>query len=236
MPFSDTKLTDEPGRLAALRRYHVLDTEPEPEFDELIELATTIFGLPAAAISLLDSDQQWFEASAGLEVTETPRSLAFCHHRIQGVAPLAVEDARDDPRFAAHPAVTAEGGLRRHLGLPLTTPEGYNVAALCLPDLDGASVTVSGGVAPWHPGLSGADPWLAKADAPSAPPRRPGPTAWCRPPCPPSRPGFRPLSEAYPPTCATLPMTRGKRPEHPRALMVDSTNRGPFPAPGGTDG
>jgi hypothetical protein len=166
MSFSDTKLTDEPGRLAALRRYHVLDTEPEPEFDELIQLATTIFGLPIAVISLLDSDRQWFKASAGLEATETPRSLAFCHHRIQGVAPLAVEDARDDPRFAAHPAVTAEGGLRRHLGLPLTTPEGYNVAALCLPDLDGASVTVSGGVAPWHPGLSGADPWLAKADAP----------------------------------------------------------------------
>ena len=42
---------DETKRLAALRRYRILDTEPEQAFDDLTLLASRICNTPIAAIS-----------------------------------------------------------------------------------------------------------------------------------------------------------------------------------------
>ena len=43
---------DETGRLAALARYRILDTEPEQAFDDLTLLASQICGTPMALITL----------------------------------------------------------------------------------------------------------------------------------------------------------------------------------------
>lgn len=126
------KLNDEAGRLAALRRYEMIDTEAEQEFEDIIGLVRSFFGLPIAAISLLDANRQWFKASVGLAGAETPRSVAFCHHTIESARTMAVEDATRDPRFAANPLVTAPPRIRCYLGVPLTTPDGYNIGTLCV--------------------------------------------------------------------------------------------------------
>lgn len=126
------KLDDEAGRLAALRRYEIIDTESEQEFEDIIGLVRSFFGLPIAAISLLDANRQWFKASVGLVETETPRSVAFCHYTAESARTMAVEDATRDPRFAANPLVTAQPGIRCYLGVPLTTPDGYNIGTLCV--------------------------------------------------------------------------------------------------------
>ena len=73
----------EPRRLAALLELGVLDTEPEPIFDSLTELALRTFNAPVAVISLVDKDRQWFKACIGLPVSETPRDVAFCDHAIR---------------------------------------------------------------------------------------------------------------------------------------------------------
>ncbi len=52
----------EANRLAALRRYRVLDTEPEEAFDRIVHLAQALFDMPVALISLLDDRRQWFKA------------------------------------------------------------------------------------------------------------------------------------------------------------------------------
>jgi hypothetical protein len=51
-------LDDEFGRLAALRRYDVLDTASEAPFNRLTELVRTVLGVPIAAVSLIDNERQ----------------------------------------------------------------------------------------------------------------------------------------------------------------------------------
>jgi diguanylate cyclase (GGDEF)-like protein len=130
----DDKLTDEEARLAALRRYEIHDTTESRPFQRIVDLVQQIMGVPMAAVTLIDDDTQWFRAQRGLPGTETPRAEAFCNYTIAQHGPFAVSDARTDPRFADNPMVTGSPHIRSYLGVPLTTPDGYNVGSLCAID------------------------------------------------------------------------------------------------------
>ncbi len=127
--------TDEDARLRALASYSVLDTPPEEAYNDLVQLAAQVCGVPVALISLIDDQRQWFKARIGMEVPQTPREHAFCAHAI--LRPddiMEVPDATQDPRFAANPLVTAEGGIRFYAGAPLVTPAGAALGTLCIID------------------------------------------------------------------------------------------------------
>ena len=65
----------EAKRLEALRRYHILDTPPEPAFDDLVQLAAQLCNTPIAAVCLLDEQRVWFKARTGVTTVEVPREL-----------------------------------------------------------------------------------------------------------------------------------------------------------------
>src|SRR5579883_675746 len=94
---------NESERLAALYRYHILDTPPEIAFERVVHLAARLFRVPIALVSLVDCNRQWFKASLGVEIAQTPRDLAFCAHAILSERPLIVPDAKADPRFCDSP-------------------------------------------------------------------------------------------------------------------------------------
>ncbi|WP_176596562.1 MULTISPECIES: sensor domain-containing diguanylate cyclase [Sphingobium] len=130
----DPKLMDEPARLAALERYEVLDTPREPSFDRITDLVRSILGVPISAVSLVDTDRQWFKSLAGLDGKETSRDVAFCDHTIRQRMPMVVTDATEDARFCDNPLVTGDPNIRSYAGIPLETPDGYNIGSLCAID------------------------------------------------------------------------------------------------------
>jgi diguanylate cyclase (GGDEF)-like protein len=131
---TDLMLRDEEGRLAAVNRLDALDALPEEPFENIVNLVRTILGVPMATVTLVDRDRQWFMAHRGMPSQQTPRAISFCTETIQQREPLIVPDARLDPRFADSPLVTGEPHIRSYAGVPLRTPDGYNVGALCAID------------------------------------------------------------------------------------------------------
>lgn len=130
----DRKLNDEAGRIRALQRYHVLDTESERHFDLVTAMVKDLLDVPMCAVSLVSRNRQWFKSSIGLEVPETSRQIAFCDFTIRGRDLLVVEDALADERFSANPLVSGDTAIRSYAGAPLVTPDGYNIGALCAID------------------------------------------------------------------------------------------------------
>ena len=125
---------DEEQRLAALRALQVLDGPPDPELDRLTRLASQLFDLPVALVSLLDAEREWFFSRVGLTPTEMDRATSFCDHAIRQSVPLVIADAREDARFRANPAVTGPPGIRFYAGQALYSAAGQPLGAFCVID------------------------------------------------------------------------------------------------------
>lgn len=127
---------DEAERMAALRSYHILDTPPEPDFDDVVLLIAKICEVPRAAISLIDEHRQWFKAEIGLGFKETPLSVSICPGLALEPGLTVIPDAREDSRLASNPLVTGEPFVRFYAGVPLETSEGIPLGTLCVLDDD----------------------------------------------------------------------------------------------------
>lgn len=134
---------DESGRLLALARADILDTAAEALFEAITDLVCQILQVPVCAISLVDRDRQWFKSQRGLEVCETARDISFCQHAIAASHPFVVPDAANHPLFMHNPLVTDGPKIRSYAGIPLRTPEGYNLGTLCAIDVIPRSFTPS---------------------------------------------------------------------------------------------
>lgn len=127
---------NELARVAALRRYDVLDTVPEFTFDSLAELAAQICGCPAAVMGLIDERREFFKAKYGLpaELSECPRDITICSEALCRNDLLYIPDTTKDDRVKDCGTVIGEPFVRLYCGMPLINSEGYALGTLCVID------------------------------------------------------------------------------------------------------
>ena len=138
MPRSLDSAIRRPERLAALRDSALLDTPTEEAFDRLTRLAARILHAPAALVSLVDEDRQFFKSRTGLpepwaSLGETPLSHSFCQHTVASGQPLIIQDAREHPLVFDNLAV-AELQVVAYAGIPLITSDGQVLGSFCVLD------------------------------------------------------------------------------------------------------
>ncbi len=125
---------NEAARLAALRRYEILDTGPEEAYDDIAALAAYIAGTPHALVSLVDADRQWFKSTVNVDIRETERPVSFCATAMLQPETMVIEDASLDARFRDNPLVCGQPGIRFYVGVPLVTSDGFPLGTVCVFD------------------------------------------------------------------------------------------------------
>jgi PAS domain S-box-containing protein len=132
---------NEAARLEVLRRYAILDTFPEQDFDDLARLAALICGAPIALVSLVDRDRQWFKSKIGITEEQTSRDASFCAHALLKTDVMVVPDTFEDKRFRENMLVTGAPHIRFYAGAPLITENGHALGTLCVMDRVPRSLT-----------------------------------------------------------------------------------------------
>ena len=125
---------DEDARLAAVRRYEILDTPRDGAFDRVTQLAARLFRVPISIVSIVDEDRIWFKSRHGIDAEQVGRDPGLCASAILQHEPLVVADASVDPNALANPLVAGEFGLRFYAGAPLRTWDGHNLGTICVID------------------------------------------------------------------------------------------------------
>lgn len=124
----------EESRLKALHSYQILDTLPEPEYDNLTQLAMEVGQVPIALIAFVDQNRQWFKSAVGINFKESSREQSFCSHVVNTGQKLILPDTKQDSRFIEHPLVVMEPKIRFYAGIPLINPDNHVLGTLCIMD------------------------------------------------------------------------------------------------------
>ena len=142
-----TSVTDpsprgETARLAAVRRYEILDEPPDGTFDDIAELAAVVFGAPIATVSVVDADRVFLAACHGLTgVRQVGTEPGLCTSAILTNGPYVVTDAEVDPRTMDHPLVRGQLGIRFYVAAPIVTADGHRLGTVNVMDYQPRQVT-----------------------------------------------------------------------------------------------
>jgi GAF domain-containing protein len=128
-------IENEEERLKALADYGLGPDHPLPSLDPVVQIAARMFDMPVSAVNMIGNDHVFFAASIGVEAVDMSRRVSFCAHAITQNEVMVVEDATQDPRFFDNPLVAAAPNVRFYAGVPLLSPDGYPLGALCIIDV-----------------------------------------------------------------------------------------------------
>ena len=125
-------LDHERSRLAALRRYDLLDTPPEENFDRITAMTARLFDVDMTCITLVDKERFYFKSTFGADVTGVEHQPGFCDTTIQSEGVHCIEDTTMEPSVQNHPMVRNPPHVKFYAGFPLKTSDGFAIGTLCL--------------------------------------------------------------------------------------------------------
>ncbi|MGI8794045.1 MAG: GAF domain-containing protein [Acidimicrobiales bacterium] len=122
-----------PGRLAVVDAWSLGEVVGDVDLDAIAKRAARLCQTPVGLVTVLDSNRQWNVGRHGTTLDAVPVGLSLCAHVVAEGA-MVVGDLRFDERFAEHPLVVAEDGLRFYAGAPVSV-DGEIVGAVAVADL-----------------------------------------------------------------------------------------------------
>lgn len=129
--YLDAAAPEELRRLAAVRRYQLVDQPLEAAYERIAFVAGAIFDTPIATVSLVEQDRVWLAACQGLSgVREVGKEPGLCASVIAQDDVYVINDAAIDPRTLEHPLVRGELGLRFYAAAPIRTHDGYRLGTV----------------------------------------------------------------------------------------------------------
>jgi two-component system sensor histidine kinase VicK len=139
---SSTVQHDETERLKSLLQYEILDTLPDPAFDEIARMAASVCNAPYAFIGFLDWSRVWFKSTVGFTARQIRRNGSPCQFLLLDAKPLIISDALADHRFAAS-GIVLDAGIRcrSYAAAPLFSASGMilGTIAVCSPEANAFS-------------------------------------------------------------------------------------------------
>lgn len=127
--------TNEHARLKEVREVIGSDRRTDEFAQQIVERVADIFGTPAALVSVVESDHQWFLGKTGVDLESTPRDYSICSRAIMSEAPLILPDTLEHPELKHHPAVALEPRIRFYIGAPIILSSGFRVGSVCAIDV-----------------------------------------------------------------------------------------------------
>ncbi len=127
---------DEFERALKLSEYDIDYTDIHGKLDDLTRLAAYVAGTPISLINLLDTTTQWTVSRVGLDISQIPREDTVCQYVILDDEALEVENLTEDNRFKDKSYVANDPHIRYYYGVPLKTPDGHRIGAMCVMDTD----------------------------------------------------------------------------------------------------
>lgn len=120
------------NRLAELRSFEIMDTDPEIEMLEIAEMAKAIFNTPISVVSFIDDRRQWYKAKIGVNWSEVPLEDTFCRFTLDSPdQTLVILDPLSDKRVHENPYVTAADGIRFYVSAPIVSFQGNVLGTVC---------------------------------------------------------------------------------------------------------
>jgi hypothetical protein len=117
------------GRQSALHAYHILDSAPEPAFDDIALLAAQVCQAPIAILGFIDGERYWIKAHYGLKLDAIPRESVL--YPLDGaIHMVVVPDTLADDRLSQHPMVMLWPKVRFYAGAPILSARGDLVGVL----------------------------------------------------------------------------------------------------------
>ncbi|MBX0331891.1 GAF domain-containing sensor histidine kinase [Pontibacter sp. HSC-14F20] len=113
----------------------------EKEFKDLTTLAAHVAGTEISLLNLIDLYTQWTVAGHGFPKGQIPRENSICQYTILEDDHFEVKNLLEDERFKNLAGINDGPMLRYYFGIPLRSPDGNNIGALCV--MDRSEVTLS---------------------------------------------------------------------------------------------
>ena len=129
-------------RLEKLRDYQILDTHSEDVFDKIALMASQVFNCPCAFITFIDDKRAFLKSNLSpLVLNEIEREGTLASITILQDEATVFSNINEHPELADSPFVKGKGGFQFYAGIPLKSPEGFNVGVLSVTDYEPREIT-----------------------------------------------------------------------------------------------